>query len=108
MPRHTCHAEKCPTVCPPRFLRCAPHWRLVPRKIQREVYRTIELRGRLIDETWAPWWRAAHEAIAAVALREGTWTKEQADAYLEKEHAIADRLEADAEDDDAKQTVLDL
>lgn len=67
----------------------------------------IKLRGRLIDETWAPWWRAAHDAIAAVAVLEGTWTQEQVDAYLVKEYAVATSFEDD-DSDDVKQTVLDL
>jgi hypothetical protein len=60
--------------------------------LQREVYRTVELRGDSIDETWAAWWRAQALAIAAVHVkRDSTWDR---DTFVAREFAVADQLEA--------------
>jgi len=86
---HRCHARGCPTPVTRRLLMCAPHWARVPPELQAEVYRAVKLRGSTIDATWAPWWRAAHRAIAHVAATEG----QDVAAYLTRELAFADRLE---------------
>lgn len=92
---HHCHAIGCNTPCPPRWLMCKRCWRLVPAEIQREVYRTVELRGDACDATWAPWWRAQALAIAAVhAQVNSEWDRE---AYIEHEFKIADHLERKGE-----------
>lgn len=87
---HHCHAMGCKAPCPPRMLMCREHWSRVPADLQREVYRTVGLRGRAVDATWAPWWRAAHRAIAAVARYEDRYGA--ADVLLARELAFADRL----------------
>ena len=89
--RHRCHALGCDRACPPALLMCGPCWGRVPVALQREVYRTVKLRGPSVDATWAPWWRAQARAIAAVAF------VRDADAerhYLAHELAFADSLEA--------------
>jgi hypothetical protein len=93
MPKHHCHALWCSVACPPGHLMCVRHWKAVPPALQAEVYRTFGLRARrVIDATWAPWWRASHRAIHAVALKERPdWAGAQ--AYLDKELAFADGLE---------------
>lgn len=64
---------------------------MVPYELQREVYRTYELRGDHIDETWAEWWRAAALAIAAVqSKKDSTWDREQ---YIKREFHVAEQLE---------------
>jgi hypothetical protein len=75
------------------MLMCSAHWRMVPSELQREVYRTVKLRGRAIDETWAPWWRAAHRAIAHVAFLEGKFDAQQEATYIAREDAVAKEME---------------
>jgi len=94
MPEHHCHALQCNTPCEPRMLMCAIHWSKVSPRLQREVYRTVKMRGRLIDETWAPWWRAAHRAIVEVGMKCGI-DQARLDKYLEREMDFADSLEKD-------------
>jgi hypothetical protein len=36
---HKCHAFQCKQNVPPKLLMCAKHWRLVPRKIQIQVWK---------------------------------------------------------------------
>lgn len=92
MPHH-CHALGCKRSCPAAHLMCAPCWAQVPRELQREVYRTVKLRGRACDRTWSPWWRAQARAIAHVAfLVEPDEAKR--DAYLARELGFAAGLEA--------------
>lgn len=68
---HTCHALQCSTRCPPTFLMCGRHWRMVPEKLQRRVWATYR-RGQCDDkDPSSEWHEAADAAIAAVALREG-------------------------------------
>lgn len=89
---HHCHALGCKRACPPRWLMCKPHWSQVPRDLQVEVYRTVKLRGKGIDATWAPWWRAQALAIAHVAFLEEP-NEEQRDLYIAREMKTADRLD---------------
>lgn len=35
---HTCRAKCCTIQCPNHILMCKPHWSMVPKDIQREVY----------------------------------------------------------------------
>jgi hypothetical protein len=92
--KHHCHALGCSAACPPRWLMCKPCWRLVPQDLADEVYRTVVLRDkRVVDATWAPWWRAQAKAIAHVAfLKEPN--VEKRDRYLARELETADKLEA--------------
>jgi hypothetical protein len=87
---------------------CLECWKTVSPETQTEVYRTVKLRDkRSVDETWAPWWRASHKAMAEAAIaagldghvREGTdadgkplgpWSVER---WLAKEMAFAESLE---------------
>lgn len=95
MSDHHCHALGCKTACPPAMLMCIACWRLVSPPLQREVYRTVKMRGRFIDETWAPWWRASHRAIVEVATKDGH-DGERLDRYLTQAMTFADELERDA------------
>lgn len=92
MSEHHCHALGCKAACPPRWLMCGPCWAKVPLDLQREVYRTVRLRGPVVDATWAPWWRAQARAIAHVAfLREPNEARR--DAYLARAISTAERFE---------------
>ncbi len=74
------------------MLTCAPHWRLVPAELQREVYATVGKRGKLIDASWAPWWRAQAKAIHAIMQAEGRDAEKLA-KWFEREMKTADQME---------------
>lgn len=67
---------------------CASHWARVPPDLQLEVMTTVNQRGRYIDASWAPWWRAQAHAIASV-LPPG----ERRDWWLAKELKAGLKLE---------------
>jgi hypothetical protein len=48
-PKHLCHAIGCARAVPPKMLMCLPHWRMVPRELQQEVWRTYRP-GQEIDK----------------------------------------------------------
>jgi hypothetical protein len=74
---------------------CRSCWFCVPADLQAEVYRTVKLRGPVIDSTWAPWWRAQAKAIAHVAnLKEPNVAMR--DEYLARAMRTADRMERTA------------
>lgn len=68
---HRCHAEGCNVEVPPKMLMCLRHWRMVPKKLQQDVWRTYvpgqENRKDPTDE----YMKAHRAAIAAVAAKEG-------------------------------------
>ena len=73
---------------------CGMHWAMVPKDMQDEVYRTVKLRAKTIDASWAPWWRAAERAVVYVAKidhPDHDW-----EPYLKMQMAVADRLERKA------------
>lgn len=77
---------------------CRDCWGRVPVEMQDEVYRTVGMRGKLVDETWAPWWRAQARAIHHVAmLREPNEVAGK--RYMDREMAFADMLERRARGD---------
>lgn len=90
---HHCHALGCKKPCPPAHLMCGACWKQVPAELQREVYATCKQRGKHVDATWAPWWRASHKAIHHVAmLREPNGARGA--KWLAHHMAFADKLEA--------------
>ena len=89
---HHCHVPGCATATPPRLLTCPSHWAHVDPATQREVYRTVRLRGKTVDASWAPWWRASHRAIAQCLAADG-WTPERVATWLDREMRFADTLE---------------
>lgn len=72
---------------------CRSCWSKVPADLAAEVYRTVGLRGKLIDSSWAPWWRAQAKAIAHVAFLVEP-NVEARDRYLAHAMKFADQLEA--------------
>lgn len=93
MSAHHCHAMWCKTSCAPRLLMCPKHWLMVPKELQDEVYRTVKLRGKSIDQTWAAWWRAQANAINHVAkIEKPEWPNHE--MVLKRELDFADQLES--------------
>jgi hypothetical protein len=91
---HTCHLPGCLSACPPRHLFCASHWAMVPRAIQTRVYATVKKRGRCVDASWAPWWRAQAEATEAVLRKTKPEAEAQIAKWFEHEMAVAAKMEA--------------
>jgi hypothetical protein len=93
MVAHHCHLPGCKVTTPPRWLLCRTHWAKVPAMLQTDVIETVGDRARTVNATWAPWWRAAHRAIAHVMRAEGRQC-EMVERWLAHKLAFADRLEA--------------
>lgn len=66
--------------------------RIVKVQLTREVYRTVRLRDKTVNATWAPWWRAQAEAIAHVAFLESP-DVDKRDKFLARERRFATSLE---------------
>ncbi len=67
---HHCHAVGCGKRVPPRLLMCAPHWRMVPKPIQREVWNAYVV-GQEITKTPTPaYLDVMDRAIEAVRIAE--------------------------------------
>lgn len=65
-PAHPCHAIGCNVAVPPKMLMCLPHWRMVPRALQKRVWDTyVPGQERRKDPT-ADYLAAATAAIRAV------------------------------------------
>jgi hypothetical protein len=63
---HTCHIPDCNVGVKPELLMCLVHWKMVPKALQREVWRHYR-RGQCDDkQPSAEWIAAAHAGIAAV------------------------------------------
>lgn len=78
---HRCHAHGCETPCQPRMLFCLRHWRMVPKPIQSAVWQTYR-RGQ--ERTKRPshvYLVVQGIAVAAVGLRDGSMTVDQAKAH---------------------------
>lgn len=80
---HKCHARGCPTPCRPEYLMCPRHWRMVPPRLQRAVWRTYR-DGQCDDMDPSPEWHvAADAAIGFVALLDGEGIRASERAALE-------------------------
>jgi len=65
--QHQCHARNCTAHCKPAWLMCSKHWRMVPKHLQREVWRhyvvgQCDLKPPPTEE----WHKAADMAIKEV------------------------------------------
>lgn len=69
-PKHTCHAEGCTRVVPPRLLMCPRHWAMVPPALQAGVWRHYRTGQEIDKRPTREYLDAAHAAIAAVAVAE--------------------------------------
>lgn len=71
---HTCHAKKCKTAVKPELLMCYPHWKMVPKSLQDEVWKYYRV-GQCNDKRPSKeWLKAANDAIDYVFKLE---TKEE-------------------------------
>ena len=72
MQEHTCHAIECEVPVPPKMLMCLRHWRMVPKRLQNEVW--AEYRpGQEVDKKPSRAYLAVmFRAIKAVADKEAT------------------------------------
>jgi hypothetical protein len=69
--RHTCHAHCCDVAVPPKLLMCKRHWYMVPKDLRDAVWLTYRP-GQEIDKSpTMEYLETAHEAINAVAVKEG-------------------------------------
>lgn len=64
---HTCHADGCTKQIAPALFMCLPHWRQVPRDLQREIWRLYEPGQEQTKDASAEYLAVASRAIAAVA-----------------------------------------
>jgi len=71
MSRHTCHAEGCEVEIPPRMLCCPRHWRMVPKHLQAEIWRTYRPGQETDKQPSAEYLVAQRAAIEAIAQAEG-------------------------------------
>lgn len=68
---HHCHALNCKASVPPRLHMCAPHWRLVPRDLQRALYAAYRPGQERTMTPSAQYLRAAAACVRSVAEAEG-------------------------------------
>ncbi len=66
---HTCHAIDCRTPVPPRLLMCLKHWRMVPRDLQRLVWRHYRPGQEMDKRPTAEYLTVMKRAIDAVAMQ---------------------------------------
>lgn len=77
--RHPCHADQCSVNIAPKFLMCARHWAMVPRRLQRELWAAYEP-GQEDRKDPTPEYLVIQErCVTAVAVKEGLITSEVAE-----------------------------
>lgn len=75
---HHCHALNCEAKVPPSMHMCAPHWRLVPRKLQADLWASYVVGQEQRKDPSPQYLRAAAACVRSVAEREG-WSEEDID-----------------------------
>lgn len=66
---HRCHARSCTVVVPPSMLMCLKHWRMVPYKLQQNVWKTYRPGQEKTKDPSEAYLDAADAAIKAVAVK---------------------------------------
>lgn len=67
---HRCHAKGCEVEVPPRMLMCKKHWAMVPKPVQKEVWKWYRP-GQEIDKNPSKYYlEMMQQAIAAVEAKE--------------------------------------
>lgn len=64
--QHYCHVKGCQKRVAPKFLMCAPHWRLVPQGLQRAVWRLYRPGQEITKDPTPEYLEAARAACAYV------------------------------------------
>lgn len=90
--KHTCHLPPCKKVCLSRHLFCREHWAMVPTELQKAVYDTVGKRGKCVDASWVPWWRAQAAATVFVLRITHPSYKDRIDKLEKREADFADKL----------------
>lgn len=67
--RHTCHAVNCTVEVPRKMFMCLRHWRLVPKDMQRKIWKHYQPGQEndmdLVTDAYLDAARAARQAVAA-------------------------------------------
>lgn len=72
---HICHAVECCNRVPPRMLMCIKHWRMVPKWLQSEVWRTYVPGQETRKDPTSEYLAAHHAAVGSVAGSEGRYNE---------------------------------
>ena len=67
-PKHTCHAEGCRRLVPPRLLFCARHWSRTPRALQLAIWREYKPYQERDKNPSLRYLAVQRAAVAAVAM----------------------------------------
>lgn len=67
---HTCHAKGCPAPVDPKLFMCLKHWKMVPKHLQAEIWRTYRPGQEVDKNPSTEYCDVADEAIQAVAKKE--------------------------------------
>lgn len=63
---HRCHAWRCPKVVPPSQLMCAYHWKMVPYRLQKDVWARYRPGQEVTKDPSESYMVAARKAIEHV------------------------------------------
>lgn len=68
---HVCHADGCGQKVPPAMFMCKRHWFMVPTGLRNRIWALYEPGQEQTKDASREYLRTAHEAIQAVAAKEG-------------------------------------
>lgn len=80
---HHCHAVDCPLRIPPRLLFCSRHWFMVPKPLQRLVWKVYKPGQEVRKDPSAAYMVVQGLAVAHVAWKEGRWTAQYRDDFAQ-------------------------
>lgn len=98
---HHCHALACERPVPPRLHMCAPHWRTVPKPLQRRLWAAYKPGQERRKDPSPAYLRAAAACVRAVAEAEG-----QPEDAIAFEVGMYESWAQMAEPDDTQGTLL--
>jgi len=67
---HACHARGCDKAVPPKMLMCLRHWRMVPRDLQKAVWREYVTGQETRKDPTDAYMAVQAAAVDAVAAKE--------------------------------------
>jgi hypothetical protein len=67
---HKCHAVGCQKVIPPRLLMCLKHWRMVPKEMQADIWKTYVPGQEVTKTPTNEYLKAQQRAVAVVLIEE--------------------------------------